>query len=734
MPPLTGFCNLEHDWSQDGHLASECDPSRVTARHIQSVVEETLAKQHEQTRQCFCDLLEPLHQSVRRVENIPQACAEIVESCREQTLNDHSVELLMQSVAEQLAQHQRSTETLLRGLLDTARLSSMRQGASMERIAEGLAATMAKRMDTMLSEHFEKEASRRYQDVAASSDRLADHLVARLTKLIVGKRVGDDAAQRGDSAAANDSADVIRSRAQLPPPPGPADGNVLSPEQNALSSYVPETSLADTTCVDSDLPMPYTAPWLEVQRVWHEKTSIHHLVAAVGWSKQFEKDPPTYRSHLVPSRWQQILNGPFVTILVMVAIIMNSILIGIQADNSVKREITNYESRINNQPDRGLAEPTWIMWIDVFFTVLFSVELICRIAVEEIGFFNGAEWKWNLLDVALVLSALIEQVFEAYKNLSFFRLFRILRAFRAVRLIRVMRYLRELRVMVISVMNSVQSLFWALIFLFSIKFLFAVFIIQGVADYMQKNDPDEPDLDVFGEKIPDQLISNFGSIDGTLMTLFACVSGGFDWYVVYWPLHHMAIGYGLLFVTYISFMLVGVLNVIIGLFVDGANKSSQQERESLDQGELQVTGAYLSALKETLLASAEGAEDGFVTEPELEACLSSSEVVSWFEDHNIDRTEVVGMLKLIGHESHDGCRRICVDEFIVGLLLLKDDTSKDMITFWYEHKELQRKLYQFVHFTHEHFAYQERVLERQSSLLEAKCGEASVLSSPKPEG
>merc|ERR1712032_62284 len=221
---------------------------------------------------------------------------------------------------------------------------------------------------------------------------------------------------------------------------------------------------------------------------------------------------------------------------------------------------------------------------------------------------------------------------------------------------------------------------------------------------------------VLGTFLPGSLVNAFRSLSRANLTLFACVTGGVDWYEIYWPLYDMFPGFGYFFILYIAFMTVGVLNVIIGIFAESANNSAQKERASLNQSEIQLTGSYLMSLKDTLSANADCADDGFVTELELEACMSRIEVIRCFEDLNIDYTEAVGMLRLLGHESEDGCHKICIDEFIVGLLLLKDDTSKEIVTFWYENKQLLKKLHKFMEFARGHFLYQEKVLERQSSL------------------
>merc|ERR1712032_309317 len=94
--------------------------------------------------------------------------------------------------------------------------------------------------------------------------------------------------------------------------------------------------------------------------------------------------------------------------------------------------------------------------------------------------------------------------------------------------------------------------------------------------------------------------------------------------------------------------------------------------------------------------------------------MSHPHMVACLRAHRIDSTEAIGMVKLLADESEDRQHELSIDEFIVSLLLLKDN-NKGMVTTWYANKQLHRRLYAFMNFTNEHFMHQAVAIERQSS-------------------
>merc|ERR1712050_597893 len=84
----------------------------------------------------------------------------------------------------------------------------------------------------------------------------------------------------------------------------------------------------------------------------------------------------------------------------------------------------------------------------------------------------------------------------------------------------------------------------------------------------------------------------------SVLHLFAAICGGLDWLELYGPLYEMGAVYGVLLLFYVFFTFFGVLNVIIGAFVDGAKKVAQQDREYLASIEIENKKRYMMNLRD----------------------------------------------------------------------------------------------------------------------------------------
>ena len=156
---------------------------------------------------------------------------------------------------------------------------------------------------------------------------------------------------------------------------------------------------------------------------------------------------------------------------------------------------------------------------------------------------------------------------DSTQNLSFLRVFRVFRLVRVVRLVRTVRSLRSLRTMLFSIISSIAALYWAFVMLLLTMFMFSIIFSNGVASYF-----DFVDANATQQVRNAELVyESFGGIYETLVSLFSAVSGGNDW-MNYGSILRAGPGevYFLVFVFYIFFCLVGLLNVVTGIFVDSA--------------------------------------------------------------------------------------------------------------------------------------------------------------------
>jgi Ca2+-binding EF-hand superfamily protein len=105
--------------------------------------------------------------------------------------------------------------------------------------------------------------------------------------------------------------------------------------------------------------------------------------------------------------------------------------------------------------------------------------------------------------------------------------------------------------------------------------IFSLMFMQGIKGYLGKFDQssDMESATFVG------LRRYYGSLEKTVMTLLAAISGGYDWIDVAEPIIETGTVYMYFFLFYVLFVTVGLLNIITGIFVHVALESSIMNRE-----------------------------------------------------------------------------------------------------------------------------------------------------------
>merc|ERR1719217_1543796 len=122
-------------------------------------------------------------------------------------------------------------------------------------------------------------------------------------------------------------------------------------------------------------------------------------------------------------------------------------------------------------------------------------------------------------------------------------------------------------------MHSIGALLWAIFLLVSIIFIFACYITQAVNVELIKEE--SQDLGRLTEQELASMDHIYGSLLKTMYFLYQGISGGNDWGVFADPLFKISPVLGLTYCLYIALMTVAVLNVVTGVFVDQAIKSTE---------------------------------------------------------------------------------------------------------------------------------------------------------------
>eukprot|EP00413_Alexandrium_margalefii_P039299 CAMPEP_0204603214 /NCGR_PEP_ID=MMETSP0661-20131031/57126_1 /ASSEMBLY_ACC=CAM_ASM_000606 /TAXON_ID=109239 /ORGANISM="Alexandrium margalefi, Strain AMGDE01CS-322" /LENGTH=751 /DNA_ID=CAMNT_0051614259 /DNA_START=22 /DNA_END=2277 /DNA_ORIENTATION=+ len=359
-------------------------------------------------------------------------------------------------------------------------------------------------------------------------------------------------------------------------------------------------------------------------------------------------------------------------------IMLNSLFIGVQAD-----------VRISNADT--FEVPSWFDHCEKVFAALFLIELIMRAIALKWQFFAKKQIMWNVFDLTLVLMSVFEITFAIIvsdgsdspsgKGGSVGKVIRMFRMVRIIRIMRVLRFLAELRVMVTLIIHSVRSLFWLLVLLVIILYVFAIFFTQGVTDHLMDVAPPPDEKSV--------LMKYYGGLFPSALTLFLSITGGISWIEVLDPLKATGPVFVTLFLIYVFFAVFSVLNIVTGVFVDGAIQRSAQERDLRLEKEKEQKKLYVTMLMD-LLEEIDSGGTGVITRTELEEAFKSDLVRYSFSVLDIDIADsnyLFDMLDL------DGSGEVDMEEFVSGCLRLKGNAkSIDIHTLMFEVKHLMKKV------------------------------------------
>mmetsp|Transcript_25263 Transcript_25263/g.72743 ORF Transcript_25263/g.72743 Transcript_25263/m.72743 type:complete len:567 (-) Transcript_25263:119-1819(-) len=323
-------------------------------------------------------------------------------------------------------------------------------------------------------------------------------------------------------------------------------------------------------------------------------------------------------------------------------LIANAMLIGAEANYNAKGGI----------PDSFRA------W-DIFFCVFFCIELGLRLFAFRWSFFATRDW-WNHFDALLVLLQVADECAASQMgpnspglgDISVLRLAKILRLFRILRFLRLIRFVSELRKVMYLVIGSIMSFVWTGILLLLLLYTLGVFFTQIVADYAVSGNLTSEQMS------NDQALKKFfGSTFTSLATLYKAITGGFDWIEVSHPLEDNVSPFmGFAFAMYTAFAVLVLLNLVTGVFVDGALKVSRSDKE-------------IELLEKAYSLFACGDEDspGEISWDKFRTCLSSEEAARFFEALEISQALAEDLFQLIDQ----GQGTLTLEELVAGGLMLQ---------------------------------------------------------------
>lgn len=298
-------------------------------------------------------------------------------------------------------------------------------------------------------------------------------------------------------------------------------------------------------------------------------------------------------------------------------------------------------------------EPQWINPAELTFSCLFLLELLIRIAILRLDYFCGDDCYWNMFDACVIISTTVADAFDINDFVRLLRGIRIIRLFRAIRGAAV---LMPLRLMITCMINCMPSLLWATLVVLLMMYFFAILFMQAAQGYVVIGNVAPP--------IVEELEQYYRNLPTTMLSLFMAVTGGTDWGDVRRPMAAIHWTWGLCFILYVFFTILGVFNVLIGLFVDRAFDSSKMDKDIVLQAENERTETFMREVKQMFLEM-DTDDVGYITKEQFLSAQDDSRMMSYMQMHQLNMIEPTFFFQML---DKDGSNSINLEELIVGMM------------------------------------------------------------------
>lgn len=358
---------------------------------------------------------------------------------------------------------------------------------------------------------------------------------------------------------------------------------------------------------------------------------------------------------------QMVLN-PWFEYIVAIMLLANAVSIGSRA-----------EYRAQNPTKRT---PDVFTTAELMFSLIFTAELVIRIFVFRFDFLRMKGWEWNLFDLIVVSLQFVESIFDLVgaaitdqKGLRSLTILRLLRLGRIVRLLRMVRLVPALKSMVYLIAASMQSFFWTVMLLALLMFGVAVHFTEMVADHREDHQNTNTD----------DLENAWGSLLKSITSLYQAILGGIDWKDLTDGIDKVSWSASVVFAMYIAFASLVMLNLVTGVFVEGAQRIVSDDRD-----------AELVRQAKKMFDIVDDQHDHQITWHEFAQHLEDPGMAEYFRLVGISRKEAKDLFQLLDND-HSGT--LSIKEFVHGCLGLRGPAkSIDLARLAYNHELQGRRL------------------------------------------
>ncbi|CAE7816328.1 Scn5a [Symbiodinium sp. CCMP2456] len=373
----------------------------------------------------------------------------------------------------------------------------------------------------------------------------------------------------------------------------------------------------------------------------------------------------------------------------------------------------------------GGTPPPHFNYLEMGFLAFYALELGLRLTVHRCFFFIGESAGWNCFDFLLVafsgfdvglffMQLARHEQESGSGNVSFMRMFRLFKITKILRTIRIIKVFRELSMMVESFTKCLVAMFWGLTLLIFLLYIFAqpvlhgsrvgwlppqlqttcildglvvakhkymrdnasFVFVQGVTDLLREQ--------TFSAEDEQSILSQFGSVLDSMLSLYMAVTGGNDWVEYYETVRQCGPFYDVLFLLYTFFFVFALFNIMTGVFVERALTAAIPDRDEMIWEEQKKLAKQVEDFK-ALCNQLDTDNSGTITKTEFKKHMRSDVMVSYMSSVGLEMHDVEHFFRTVAGEDQE----VSIDRFVEGCMAMRGNaTALDVQRQLFECKRL----------------------------------------------
>jgi voltage-gated sodium channel len=313
--------------------------------------------------------------------------------------------------------------------------------------------------------------------------------------------------------------------------------------------------------------------------------------------------------------------------------------------------------------DREVSNPgetqDWHMAVEWFLQVFYTIEVILKLIVHKQYFFFNDSWRLNWFDLFLVALGFFLLLGDSTLSGGFLRSLRLFKFGKALRGFRVLTQVKHLYAIVVCIQGSLSNLFWSLVMLCLVFFMFSLILVQMVATAM-----------VAGTELTQSAEDLYGSVSIAMLTLFKSSTGGDDWSVAYDAAIETGPLAGIVFIAFISFTQLALINIITGTFVEAAMSSLSPSREVLASEHERMEREHANELK-SLCHQVDHDRSGKLTPDQFEDGIRRGRIPMLLTLLGLSKSRVIQMFRTLSEQAKHDEGQVSIDRFVELCMQLK---------------------------------------------------------------